>query len=300
MALAEDVRRLAEGFSIEVVPREAARLGDLRAHLPEGTRVFIAWTPGAETGGLIEAAARLRGQGMEPVPHLVARRIRSEAALRELLERLAEAAALREVLVVAGDAGRAAGPFAGSMDLLATGLLEAHGIARIAVGAHPEGHPRIGDSQLRQALAAKAAYAADSPAEMAIVTQFVFSGRPVVRWLDGAKAAHAPDLPVAAGLPGLTTARNLMRFARACGVGGSLGVLMRNAGTVFRLAQVVAPDRSVVELARAAAERPERGLASLHFYPFGGFRRTAAWARALAEGRFRLAGDGRRLEVGGD
>ncbi|NIR59868.1 MAG: metFprotein, partial [Gammaproteobacteria bacterium] len=92
-----------------------------------------------------------------------------------------------------------------------------------------------------------------------------------------------PALPVEVGLPGLTTARNLIRYARACGVGGSLSVLLRHPGTVFRLAKVVSPDREVLELARAAAERPERRIVGVHFYPFGGFRRTAAWARALAE-----------------
>lgn len=293
----DDVRRLLADFSIEVVPREAQRIDDMRAHLPVGTRVFVSWVPSAGPADLVEAAAKLRRQEMEPVPHLAARRLSGEATLRDLLSRLAGEAEVRDALVIAGDPAAAAGSYQGSLDLLRSGLLERHGIRRIGVGAHPEGHPRIAGPQLRQALRDKAAYAEAARAELYVVTQLAFAARPVVRWLDGPKADEAPGLPVEVGLAGLTTARNLIRYARACGVGGSLTVLLRHPGTVFRLAQVVVPEKAVLDLAHAAAERPGRRIVGVHFYPFGGFRRTAAWARAIAEGRFRLGDDARSLEV---
>ncbi|NIR59867.1 MAG: 5,10-methylenetetrahydrofolate reductase, partial [Gammaproteobacteria bacterium] len=54
----------------------------------------------------------------------------------------------------------------GSLDVLRTGLLERNGIRRIGIGGHPEGHPRIAGSRLRQALRDKAAYAEAGEAEL--------------------------------------------------------------------------------------------------------------------------------------
>ena len=297
MSLHDDVRRLVEGFSIEVVPREARRIDDFQRHLPSGTRVFVAWIPGARPRDVADTAVKLREHGMVPVPHLPARNIDGKRTLRNLLGQLAGEAEVDEALVIGGDSSRQAGPFASSLDLLQTGLLEDHGIRRVGIAGHPEGHPSVGESMMRQALRAKAAYAAANEVEMRIVTQFAFSARPILRWLERTKATNAPGLAVEVGLPGLTTARNLMRFARSCGVGGSLGVLFRHAGTAFRLASVVTPQRTILDLARPAAERPDHGIETIHLYPFGGFKRTAGWARALAEGRFRLREDGRKLEV---
>ena len=47
----------------------------------------------------------------------------------------------RRVLLIAGDVAAAKGPFKSSRDVGASGLLEAHGIARVSVAGHPEGHP---------------------------------------------------------------------------------------------------------------------------------------------------------------
>ena len=41
-----DVARLLEDFSIEVMPRTAAKIEDFRAILPEGTRVYVAHIDG--------------------------------------------------------------------------------------------------------------------------------------------------------------------------------------------------------------------------------------------------------------
>ena len=41
-----DVVSLLQGYSIEVMPRTAAQIGDFRALLPEGTRVYVAHIDG--------------------------------------------------------------------------------------------------------------------------------------------------------------------------------------------------------------------------------------------------------------
>ena len=46
-------------------------------------------------------------------------------------------------------------------------------------------------------------------------------------------------------------------------------------------------------MAAAAAEDGGSLFAPFHFFPFGAFARSAAWARALADGRFAVTADGR-------
>ena len=47
------------------------------------------------------------------------------------------------MLLIGGDVARAKGPFRSSSEVRASGLIEAHGIARLSVAGHPEGHPYL-------------------------------------------------------------------------------------------------------------------------------------------------------------
>ena len=67
------------GFSIEVMPRTAAKVSDFKAILPQGTRVYIAHIAGTPIEEMLETAKRLVNDGFEVMPHFPARII---AALR--------------------------------------------------------------------------------------------------------------------------------------------------------------------------------------------------------------------------
>jgi methylenetetrahydrofolate reductase (NADPH) len=99
-------------------------------------------------------------------------------------------------------------------------------------------------------------------------------------------------------MPGLATLKTLLKFAQSSGVGPSIRVLTRQARNLARLMLVQAPDRLLVELAAYRAADPECGIEKLHFYPFGGLARTAAWANTVAAGRFALDERGTGLTVG--
>ena len=72
MAAPTTRRNPMTGFSIELVPRNAASINDFREYLDEGTAVTIAWPPQLDLKDMLTAACKLRREGMEPVPHLVA------------------------------------------------------------------------------------------------------------------------------------------------------------------------------------------------------------------------------------
>ncbi len=282
---------LAEGFSIEVLPKTARKIEHFAEHLPRGTRVFIPFLPGAVFADCVPLAARLRREGMEPVPHIAARRLTSADELSETLARLREEAAVTQCLVIAGDPDRAAGPFADSMALLERGELERQGIATVFAGAQPEGIPRVAPEKVEAALLWKNAYARASSAELRLVTQFTLDIHALTAWLDRLEGLDN-RLPLHIGLAGPTSLTTLLKFAALTGAAASLRAMRRYGMKISQLASEAEPDAMVTYLAGRDAP-----LAGLHIYTFGGFERSAAWMRELGRGAFRMKPEGAGFAV---
>lgn len=291
------VRALARGWSLEVTPRESERLGGrLSAILPVGTPVYVTWIAGSSFSQSVAAAALVRRAGMEPVPHLAARAIADEPALDDMLRRLTGEADVKQVLLIGGAISHPVGRYDATVPVLETGLLQRHGIRVVGIAAHPEGSPDIPGPALAQALREKNAHALRTGLAMELTTQFCFDAKPLVRWERDVRAA-GNTLSVAIGLAGLAGVTTLIKHARNCGVGNSIGVLLKQAPNVLRLATAVDPSPIVLDLARARQADPECRVRRLHFFPFGAFETTARYAMALAEGRFELDADGRHLAI---
>lgn len=285
------VAAFVRGFSVETTPGGDAKIDDYRAHLPGGATVAITHLPGANWRDSVRVAARLRREGFEPAPHIAARSIAGAQELDDFLARLAGEAGARQAVALAGSAGAPLGPYASAMQLLETGLFDKHGITTIGVAGHPEGNADIGDAMLAEALKWKNEFAARTDAKLHLVTQFVFEAAPLLAWARAiGDAGNA--LPIHAGIPGPATLKTLIHYARACGVGASMRFLTRQARHVAKLLALNTPDKLLLDLAAAG---PDAGIARAHFYPLGGLRRTAHFARALAAGRFTVAGDALQL-----
>lgn len=278
-------RRIAELLalaSIEIPPREdplRERLGEL---LPRGASVFVDF-PGTVTHhDIVAACVRLRRAGLAPVPHVAARRLASFTQAHDFIARAAGEAGVTEVLLVGGDPLRAAGPFRDALDLLASGLLENSGIGRIFFAGYPEGHPKIAQTSLDRALRAKLALARARGFDAALVTQFGFQARPTADWI-AARREDGITCPVRVGIAGPASVATLAQYAVRCGIGASLRALGRGQSAFPRILAETAPDALVAALA-AAAERRGVEIDGLHFFSFGGARRTAEWLRARMRG----------------
>lgn len=293
--LPEAVRSFARPFSIEITPKQAARVEDFASLLPAGTPVFVTFVPGETVDAVIETVVRLAEAGMRPVPHVAARNLRSEATFEHLV-RGSYAAGARRALVIAGGSPKPAGPFTSSLELLESGLFERLGFERIYVAGHPEGSPDISPEELDRALAFKHAWSKRTGIPVEIVTQFGFDPERVLAFEQGLRR-QGFDLPVRVGVAGPASVTSLLKYAKMCGVSASLGFLQKTGGRMLQLLGRAAPDGIVVRLAEAVADDPGRRLAGLHYYPFGGFAVTAAWARAVAEGRFEMNPDGSGFTV---
>jgi len=270
---------LLSGYSIEVMPRTAAKIEDFRALLPAGTRVYIAHIDGTPFEEMLATAVRLRADGYEPMPHFPARTIPDRAALAEMIARYRGEADVRQGLIIAGGTASPRGAFAASMDLLETGLFD--GFERLHVAGHPEGSrdidPKGGEAEVMAALRWKQGFADRSDATFAIATQFAFQAAPVLAWADRLAAAGIA-MPVHLGIAGPAKLQTLIKFAIACGVGPSLSVLQKRARDVSKLLLPFEPTEILTALAKARAEGRGTNIERIHFFPLGGIKTNADWA----------------------
>lgn len=291
----QSIQNLVNGFSIETTVRESQRLERYGDFVRPGTPLYIAHVPGTASDDTVRLAGRLRGEGLEPVPHIVARRIENLAAVDELLGRLVGEAGVRRVLVVAGDIDHAVGELDSALQILESGLLEKHGIRHIGVAGHPEGHRNVNAPVLRSALATKNDYARRTGADVYVVTQFVFDADPVIRWEK--EHADVNERPLVVGLAGLATFKTLLKYAIDCGVGPSLHAVSKHATNLTKLLTVATPDEMIVGLAEYRANNPASRISGVHFFPFGGLKRTADWVNKIIDGQFDFTSDGKGLKV---
>ncbi|MSU91445.1 methylenetetrahydrofolate reductase [Rhodobacteraceae bacterium 2CG4] len=277
-ALAAFVR----GYSIEVMPRTAARVEDFRALLPVGTRVYVAHIAGTPIADMVATAARLVDEGFTVMPHLPARIIPDRATLDDWAARYADVG-VAEALLIAGGVAEPAGDFHCSMQLMDSGVLDARGFTRLHVAGHPEGNrdidPAGGEAAVMAALRWKAGFAERTDAEIAIATQFCFEAAPVIAWADRLREAGVA-LPIHIGVAGPAKLQTLIKFAMACGVGPSMRVLQRRAADITRLMLPFTPDDILRELAAHKAAHPKFQVEAVHVFPLGGIPGSAEFMNA--------------------
>ncbi|MFC2968218.1 methylenetetrahydrofolate reductase [Acidimangrovimonas pyrenivorans] len=275
-----ELEAFLQGFSMEVMPRTAAKVEDFRDLLPKGTRVYIAHIEGTPIEEMVATAKRLNAEGYPVMPHFPARIIKDKATLADWIARYQGEADVKQALLLAGGVAQPAGDFHSSMQLMETGLFD--GFERLHVAGHPEGNrdidPDGGDKTVMEALRWKQAFSERTDAKMALATQFAFEAGPVIAWADRL-AAEGIDLPIHIGTAGPAKLQTLIKFAIACGVGPSLKVLQKRAKDVSKLLLPFEPDAFVAQLAAHKARHPDFGIEAVHFFPLGGIKTNATWTR---------------------
>lgn len=280
------MRRLAMRASIEISARELRKAGDIAVALLRGRDTFLPWTPNLTADDMVEATSFARSLGLTPVPHVLARRLGSEAAARDLLARLSAAGA-EAVLLVGGDVEVPAGPFQTSFDVLRSGMMQAGGFRKIGVTGYPEGHPAMDDGIIAENLQLKLDYARSEGLEIFIVSQFCFDGSVIVEW---AKRLWAGGVTaqIRAGVAGPTNLAKLLEMGLRCGVGNSLRALKGRLGSVARLVAPHEPQDVMEDIAAACLAAPTTDALAIHVFAFGGAAMTAQWMEKIAPGSIEL------------
>jgi methylenetetrahydrofolate reductase (NADPH) len=273
---------ILRGYSVEISPQNEKVVDSALERLERGTEVYFTWIPGEDLSRAIAPAAKLRRAGLFPVPHIGARHLESAEQLDDLLGRFAGEAGVDRVLLIGGERDKPLGPYDQSLQVMQSGFLEKHNILRAGIGGFPEGHPKISDQVLGESMLAKMRYGRQAGFTLHIVTQFVFEGEPIADWLVRIRAMGV-DLPVRVGLAGPAGIATLTRYAIHCGVGNSIKALTKSA-SFGRLLTERDPEPVIRELmARAPGgdtSVPPFGVAALHFYTFGGLKKTVEWINA--------------------
>jgi methylenetetrahydrofolate reductase (NADPH) len=254
-------------------PEDAQRIAEL---LPAGTPVYVNHLPRRELAHTLPALVALSEAGLDPVPHMAARRIASRGEAVAFLEQAVRRARVRKVLLIGGDVDAPLGPYGDAAALLGDGLLAGSGIEQVALAGYPEGHPRIATETLSAALTEKLELAKKHGLGATVVTQFSFAPNRIVEYCAGL-ARSAPDIAVYVGLPGPSSPRALLRYAQRCGVSASLRALQAQGMGAVRLFTHVDPTDQLTVLARHLRAGSASNVVGVHLYSFGGVATTVHW-----------------------
>ena len=291
----EAIAKAGANWSIEVTPTGATKINSFAALLAENTSVNVTFLPGTDPNDTIAVAKRLSDEGMNAIPHIAARSLSDKDQLDGLLKRMTSEANVSEVLVIGGGVDTPVGAFDNTMQVLNTGLIQKYGISRIGVSGHPEGSPDIHDDALAQAIADKNAFAVSEGLSLYMETQFCFDAAAVLSWERAIREA-GNALPIRVGIPGPATIKTLFRFAQISGIGPSMRFIAKQARNVAKLMTVQSPHLLLAGLANGMSNAPTGEdkclIQHFHYYPFGGFAKTAAYADAVAKGHINLTKDG--------
>ena len=220
--------------------------------------------PGADFQETIEAANGIQAAGKQAIPHIAARSFSHPEMLKKGLSGLQDAG-IKRVLLIGGGVPEPAGEYVSAMDLLKTGLFAEYGIYDFDFAGHPEGNPD--DPNSEHHLLDKLRWTADREISARIVTQWSLDAKKTNNWISDLREKGVSN-PIHIGVPGPSTVKTLIRFAKVCGVKASTQVLRKQGLNISKLMFVNKPDKIISELNR---------YDQLHLYPFGGIAKSAAW-----------------------
>jgi methylenetetrahydrofolate reductase (NADPH) len=289
------IRALLRNASIEMTCKDTEVLGEAAALLPAGTDIFIALFPNQTFDELTAAARAVKAVGLNPVPHVPARRIKDVAEVAQIARGFAEAG-VTKFLLIAGDMKEAEGAFDSTIGVLASGEFAKAGIREMYMAGHPEGHAHMNEQQLREYEAKKVALTNEQGVKLNFVTQVVFEPEPMIEW-ENTLRSHGIQNPARPGLPGPASIKTLLRYAKICGAGASMRALTSGkASLVASLLGDSGPEGSIRTLAKAQAAG-KINFAGLHFFAFGGFLKTTKFVAAMQRGDITLSKDGEDFKV---
>ena len=270
------------GYSIEVIPRSAAKIESFADLLPKNTRVYLAHLETEDISAMIATAKRLNREGFTVMPHIPARLIQNQATLNDWISMYQNEAGVDEALLLAGGSKKPVGDFDSSIQLIESGLFDKAGFKRLHVAGHPEGSkdidPSGGTKSVTEALSWKQEFSKRTDASMAIATQFCFDADVVKKWADSIKE-NGIDIPIHIGIAGPAKLQTLLKFSVECGIGASMKVLTKRAKDLTTLLLPYKPTQILNELAEYKSKDPESNIEQVHFFPIGGINQTVDWLK---------------------
>ena len=209
--------------------------------------IFVTWLPTEGKDTVIAKTAGLHAQGLKPVPHIAAFKVKDATEAHAIAA--AVAPYTKKIFLIRGGGGQE-GIFSTVDELVATGAFAGF---ELGVGGFPDGNSPVSYDEGIAILCRKAAYASF------VVTQWSLNEPAIARFLEDS------PLPVYLGVPNRCSLKQLARFAAICGVENSVKGVLSNPGNLARFLFGFDPGYIV----QAFAAHPR--LAKIHVYAFGNF-----------------------------
>ncbi|HIW47640.1 MAG TPA: methylenetetrahydrofolate reductase [Candidatus Yaniella excrementigallinarum] len=276
------IETLMQDFSLEMTGKDVEALREAAPSIAPGTRVNVTFLGNEDLDMRVTAAQAVKELGFVPVPHISARRIKSEDELRDFMQGLVDVDAAKHIFAVGGDPSEPMGPYGSSLEMIQSEVFSDYGVEEVSIAGYPEGHPYMSDEAFLRETHDKLASLDNQNMSSSIITQFGFDIDPVANWLN-TLAGENITVPVRIGVPGPAGIRRLLKYAKRFGVGASAGIALKYGFSLTNLVGTAGPDKFLKELAEETQDSEFQGDVNIHFYTFGGVARTAEWAQDFTE-----------------
>ena len=275
----EAAQNLIADCSIETTPNVYAKYGTFSDLINKENNIYVTYLPDEDMNKVIYTAKKLTLEGYSVIPHLPARTILNNDELQKYIKSLSEESGCSKILVIGGG-GIQKGNIKSSIEVLETDLLSKYNFEEVGLAGHPEGNPYVKQADLDDAIIQKNQFATKADFKMYLATQFFFEAKSLKEWELHLKSLNN-SLDIHAGIPGPATLKTLISYATSCGISNSIRFLSKQALNITKLATTKSPDKLIYDLACYKVENPETNLKKIHFYAFGGIKKTSDWLKTV-------------------
>ena len=275
----EAAQNLIVNCSIETTPNVYAKYGKFSHLVNKESNIYVTYLPDEDMNKVIDTAKKLTLEGYNVIPHLPARTIANNAELEKYIKSLSEESGCSKILVIGGG-GSQKGNIASSIEILETDLLSKYNFEEVGLAGHPEGNPDVKQLDLDNAIIQKNQFSKKADFKMYLATQFFFEAKSLEEWELHLKTLNN-KLEIHAGIPGPATLKTLLSYATSCGIGNSIRFLSKQALNITKLATTRSPDKLIYDLACYQIENSDTKLKKIHFYAFGGIKKTSEWLKTV-------------------
>ena len=270
---------LINDCSIETTPNVYAKYGTFSDLIDKKNSIYVTYLPDEDMNKVIDTAKKLTLEGYSVIPHLPARTIPNNKELEKYIQSLSEESGCSKILVIGGG-GNQKGSITSSIEILETDLLSKYNFKEVGLAGHPEGNPDVTQVDLDNAIIEKNKFSKKSDFKMYLATQFFFEAKSLRAWEQHLNSLDN-NLEIHAGIPGPATLKTLLSYATSCGIGNSIRFLSKQALNITKLATTRSPDKLIYDLASYQIENSDTKFKKIHFYAFGGIKKTSDWLKAV-------------------
>lgn len=276
-----NIKKLLKGYSIETTPNVYTKYGKFIDLVPLENSIYVTFLPDENENRVVETCKKLNEEGYDVIPHLPARTLGNVTDLKRYIGSLSEKAGCNKILVIGGG-GKQKGDISSSMDVLNTDLLSRFNFQEVGLAGHPEGNPDISEKEMDKAIIEKNEFARNTDLKLYLATQFFFEASSLINWEKKLESLNN-NLEIHAGIPGPATLKTLVSYATSCGIGNSIRFLSKQALNITKLATTRTPEKLISDLSDYKELNSSSKLTKLHFYPFGGIKKTSEWLNNIVK-----------------